>query len=94
MQGFINFVFSIFLISQLFSTLDQQIILRLANSRAVLEARERKSKTNSWITLLAANIIVELFWQTICSVIIFISWYYPTELLHINSPPSNSTCAE
>ncbi|ESZ90511.1 multidrug resistance protein CDR1 [Sclerotinia borealis F-4128] len=90
MQGFINFLFSIFLISQLFSTLDQQIIPRLAHSRALFEARERKSKSYSWITFLTANVIVELFWQTVCSVVIFISWYYPTGLWR-NGDPSFGT---
>ncbi|KAF7867296.1 hypothetical protein EAF04_005379 [Stromatinia cepivora] len=90
MQGFVNFLFSIFLISQLFSTLDQQIIPRLANNRVLFEARERKSKSYSWITFLTTNIIVELFWQTVCSVVIFVSWYYPTGLWH-NSDPSFGT---
>ncbi|VUC35730.1 unnamed protein product [Clonostachys rosea] len=79
-QGLTNFIFSIFLISQLFSTLDQQIIPRLADGRSLFEARERRSKSYSWTTFLAANILVELFWQAVASVIIFVSWYYPTLL--------------
>jgi ATP-binding cassette subfamily G (WHITE) protein 2 (PDR) len=86
MQGFVNFLFSIFPITQLFSTLDQQIIPRLANGRGLFETRERKSKSYSWITFLTANIVVELFWQTVSSVIIFISWYYPTDLWHNSDP--------
>ncbi|QSZ28689.1 hypothetical protein DSL72_003189 [Monilinia vaccinii-corymbosi] len=90
MQGFINFLFSIFLISQLFSTLDQQIIPRLADSRTLFEARERKSKSYPWTIFLTANIIVELFWQAICSIVIFITWYYPTGLWR-NGDPSFGT---
>lgn len=86
MQGFINFLFSIFLISQLFSTLDQQIIPRLTSGRALFEARERRSKSYSWTVFLAANIFVELYWQTVASVIIFVSWYYPTGLWRNNDP--------
>jgi ATP-binding cassette subfamily G (WHITE) protein 2 (PDR) len=79
-QGFINYLFSIFLITQLFSTLDQQIIPRLADGRALYEARERKSKAYSWTVFLTANIIVEICWQTIAAVVIFVTWYYPTGL--------------
>ncbi|OTA55242.1 hypothetical protein K449DRAFT_176834 [Hypoxylon sp. EC38] len=89
MQGFINFLFSIFLISQLFSTLDQQIIPRLADNRSLFEARERRSKSYSWTVFLAANVIVELCWQTVASVVILASWYYPT-LLWRNGDPSFS----
>jgi ATP-binding cassette, subfamily G (WHITE), member 2, PDR len=90
MQGFINFLFSIFLITQLFSTLDQQIIPRLADGRSLFEAREKRSKSYSWTVFLAANVIVELCWQTAASVLIFISWYYPTGLWQ-NSDPSFGT---
>ncbi|TAQ91217.1 hypothetical protein B7494_g440 [Chlorociboria aeruginascens] len=86
MQGFINFLFSIFLITQLFSTLDQQIIPRLADGRSLYEAREKKSKVFSWIVFLTANIVVELFWQTIASVVTFVSWYYPTGLWRNGDP--------
>lgn len=80
MQGFINFLFSIFLNSQLFSTLDQQIIPRLAHNRSLFEARESRSKSYSWTVFLAANVIVELWWQTVASVVVFVSWYYITLL--------------
>ncbi|KUI58463.1 ABC transporter CDR4 [Cytospora mali] len=86
MQGFVNFLFSIFLISQLFSTLDQQIIPRLADGRALFEAREKRSKSYSWTVFLVSNIIVELYWQTVASVVIFISWYYPTGLWRNSDP--------
>ncbi|KAI1410222.1 ABC-2 type transporter-domain-containing protein [Hypoxylon sp. FL1857] len=86
MQGFINFVFSIFLISQLFSTLDQQIIPRLTDGRSLFEAREMRSKSYSWSVFLTANIFVELFWQTVASVVIFVSWYYPTGLWRNGDP--------
>ncbi|KAH7324462.1 ABC-2 type transporter-domain-containing protein [Stachybotrys elegans] len=79
-QGFTNFLFSIFLITQLFSTLDQQIIPRLVAGRSLFEARERRSKSYSWIVFLSSNVIVELWWQTVASVVVFASWYYLTLL--------------
>ncbi|KAI9167952.1 ABC multidrug transporter C [Paramyrothecium foliicola] len=80
MQGFTNFIFSIFLITQLFSTLDQQIIPRLVTNRSLFETRERRSKSYSWVVFLTSNIIIELWWQTIASVAVFLSWYYLTLL--------------
>ncbi|KUL86670.1 hypothetical protein ZTR_03032 [Talaromyces verruculosus] len=46
----------------------------------LFEEREGRSKTYPWTLFLAANLTVELCWQTIASVLIFVSWYYPTGL--------------
>lgn len=45
--------------------------------RALYEARERPSKTYSWQAFMAANLIVELPWNTLMAVIMFAGWYYP-----------------
>ncbi|KAI1770956.1 ABC-2 type transporter-domain-containing protein [Hypoxylon cercidicola] len=79
-QGLQNLIFSMFLLTQMFGTLDQQIIPRLINGRNLFEARERRSKSYSWTVFLTANILVEFFWQTIGAVLLFIPWYYPTGL--------------
>jgi ATP-binding cassette subfamily G (WHITE) protein 2 (PDR) len=79
-QGVTNIFFSVFLFTQLFSTIDQQVIPRLSAGRALFEARERRSKTYSWMVLLAAHIIAELFWQTVAALLIFVCWWYPTGL--------------
>lgn len=75
-----NILFSIFLISQLFSTLNQQIVLRFAESMDRFEARERRAKTFSWSSFLASNLVVEISWLTMASVLIFVAWYFPTGL--------------
>lgn len=82
MQGLTNLLFSIFLICQLFSTLDQQVIPRLVDNRALFEARERRSKAYSWTVFLAANILVEAAWQVPASLLVYVTWYYPTGLWH------------
>ncbi|KAF1961950.1 AtrD, ABC-transporter [Byssothecium circinans] len=79
-QGVMNIFFSVFLFTQLFSTIDQQVIPRLSSGRSLFEARERRSKTYSWVALLSAHILVELFWQTVASLLVFITWWYPTGL--------------
>lgn len=72
MQNWItNIFFSVFLFTQLFSTIDQQVIPRLIAGRSLFEARERRSKSYSWTVFIAANVLVELFWQTIASVLFF-----------------------
>lgn len=79
-QGLTNTLFSIFLLTQLFSTIDQQVIPRLTNARELFESREQPSKAYSWLIFLLSTILVEVAWQTISSVLIFVCWYYPTGL--------------
>ncbi|OTB00937.1 hypothetical protein M426DRAFT_266701 [Hypoxylon sp. CI-4A] len=77
-QGFTDLLFSIFLLTQLFPSVGQQIIPRLTDGRSLFEARERRNKSYSWVVFIASNIVVELFWQTLVSVLVYITWYYPT----------------
>lgn len=79
-QGLTDIVFSIFLVTQLFSTLNQQIILRFADGMTMYEARERRAKSYNWAIFLVANLIVEAVWQTIAAILVFAMWYYPTGL--------------
>ncbi|KAI2467417.1 ABC drug exporter AbcA [Annulohypoxylon bovei var. microspora] len=79
-QGVVNLLFSVFLITQLFSCVDQLVIPHFINGRALFEARERNSKSYAWVVFVAANVLVELLWQTIIAVPIFAAWYYPTGL--------------
>lgn len=77
-QGLTNLLFSIFLISQLFSILSMLIIPRFVHGRVVFEARERNSKIYSWVAFVTASIIIEVAWLTLISAVIFVCWYYPT----------------
>ncbi|KAJ5658224.1 uncharacterized protein N7484_001873 [Penicillium longicatenatum] len=77
-QGLTSSIFSCFLISIIFNTVDQQIIPRFIDNREIFEARERQSKTYSWPIFVAANMIVELVWQSLTAVPVFVAWYYPT----------------
>ncbi|KAI0197464.1 ABC-2 type transporter-domain-containing protein [Astrocystis sublimbata] len=80
LQGFQNLLFSMFLLTQIFGTMDQQVIPRLMEGRALFEGRERRSKTYHWTVFLASNVIVEFAWQLLATVLIFAIWYYPTGL--------------
>ncbi|KAF3069069.1 ABC transporter CDR4 [Daldinia childiae] len=91
MQGLINVLFSIFLLASIFNNVDQQIIPRFIRGRQLFEARERPSKTYSWIVFVASNVIVEAVWQTVTSVLLFIVWYYPTGLWKNGDPSFSRT---
>jgi ABC-type multidrug transport system permease subunit len=77
-QGLTNSLFSMFLVTQQFSTISQQIIPRFINGRSLFEARERRDGSYSWVVFVASNLLVESFWQTLASVLVFTSWYFPT----------------
>ena len=48
--------------------------------RSLYEVRERPSKTYSWKVFILSNIIVELPWNSLMAVLIFVTWYYPIGL--------------
>ena len=77
LQGLQNQLFSLFMLMTMFGNLVQQIMPHFVIQRALYEARERPSKTYSWKIFMASNIIVELPWQTLMSVIVFAAFYYP-----------------
>ncbi|KAH8667575.1 ABC transporter CDR4 [Tricladium varicosporioides] len=85
-QGLTNIVFSIFLLTNIFTSVDQQIIPRFVEGRSLFEAREMPSKTYSWVVFITSHILVELAWQTLVAVLVFVSWYYPTGIWRNGDP--------
>lgn len=45
--------------------------------RDLYEARERPSKSYSWTAFMLANILVEIPWTILASIIVFLCMYYP-----------------
>ncbi|EUC42194.1 hypothetical protein COCMIDRAFT_104159 [Bipolaris oryzae ATCC 44560] len=90
LQGLQNQMFSIFTLFFLFGQFIQQIMPHFVAQRALYEARERPSKTYSWKAFILSNIIVELPWNTLMSVLLFLCWYYPIGLSH-NAEATDST---
>ncbi|EEH48113.2 uncharacterized protein PADG_04197 [Paracoccidioides brasiliensis Pb18] len=80
LQGLQNQMFAVFMLMTIFGNLCQQIMPNFAAARALYEARERPSKSYSWKAFMMANIIVELPWNALMAVIIFVCWYYPIGL--------------
>lgn len=88
-QGLQNQMFSIFMLLTIFGNLVQQIMPNFCTQRALYEVRERPSKTYSWKAFMTANIIVELPWNALMSVVIFVCWYYPIGLYR-NAEPTDA----
>lgn len=79
-QGLQNQMFSIFLLFTIFGQLVQQIMPHFVTQRSLYEVRERPSRTYSWKAFMISNITVELPWNALMAVIIFVCFYYPIGL--------------
>lgn len=88
-QGLQNQMFAIFMLMTIFGQLVQQIMPHFVTQRALYEVRERPSKTYSWKAFMMSNIFVEIPWNTLMAVIIFLCWYYPIGLWR-NAEPTNA----
>lgn len=88
-QGMTNQLFSVFMLITIFGNLTQQIMPHFVTQRALYEARERASKTYSWQVFILSNIAVEIPWNSLMAVIMFVSWYYPIGLYR-NAQPTDT----
>ncbi|KAJ5050773.1 uncharacterized protein L3040_002644 [Drepanopeziza brunnea f. sp. 'multigermtubi'] len=85
-----NQMFAIFMIFTIFGNIVQQIMPHFVTQRALYEVRERPSKTYSWAAFMVSNIVVELPWNTLMSILMFFCWYYPAGL-YKNASPTDAT---
>ena len=76
-QGLQNQLFSIFMLMTIFGNIVQQTMPHFVTQRALYEVRERPSKTYSWKVFMLSQIIVELPWNTLMSILIYFCFYYP-----------------
>lgn len=79
-QGLQNQMFAIFNILTVFGQLTQQQMPHFVVQRSLYEVRERPSKVYSWKVFMLSQIIVELPWNTLMAVLMFVCWYYPVGL--------------
>jgi ATP-binding cassette subfamily G (WHITE) protein 2 (PDR) len=70
------------------SNLVPQILPNFVTQRSLYEARERPAKTYSWQVFMLSNILVELPWNALMSLLIFVGWYYPIGFYR-NAEPTN-----
>jgi ATP-binding cassette subfamily G (WHITE) protein 2 (PDR) len=76
-QGMQNVLFSIFMVTTIFTTLVNQIMPLFVSQRSLYEVRERPSKAYSWKAFFIANVVVEVPYQIIAGVLTFACFYYP-----------------
>ncbi|RHZ57995.1 uncharacterized protein CDV56_104774 [Aspergillus thermomutatus] len=69
-------MFAIFMLLVIFAFLTYQTMPNFIMQRTLYEARERPSKTYSWAVFMLANIVVELPWNTLAAVLIYLPFYY------------------
>jgi ABC-type multidrug transport system permease subunit/ABC-type multidrug transport system ATPase subunit len=88
-EGLKNQMYSVFLLLTIFGTLVEQIMPHFVTQRSLYEVRERPSKTYSWKVFMAANIIVELPWNTLMAALMYFCWYYPVGF-YKNAEPTHT----
>ncbi|KAK5688623.1 hypothetical protein LTS10_000601 [Elasticomyces elasticus] len=76
-QGMQNTLYSLFMVTTIFSTLVQQIMPLFVTQRSLYEVRERPSKAYSWKAFIIAQIVVEWPYQIITGILIYATFYYP-----------------
>lgn len=79
-QGLQNQMFAIFNLMTIFGQLVQQSMPQFVIQRSLYEVRERPSKVYSWKIFMLSQLIVEIPWNALMSVIMFFCWYYPVGL--------------
>ncbi|KAF7927775.1 uncharacterized protein EAE98_006157 [Botrytis deweyae] len=77
LQDLQNQTFGVFMLLTLASSFVAQILPNVLAQRALFEARERPAKIYSWPAFMISNILVQLPWNTLSAIIIFLCWYYP-----------------
>ena len=86
-QGLQNQTFSVFNLLTVFGQLVQQTMPYFVVQRSLYEVRERPSKVYSWKVFMLSQIIVEIPWNTLMSLLMFLCFYYPIGL-YKNAEPT------
>ncbi|KZZ87543.1 ABC-2 type transporter [Moelleriella libera RCEF 2490] len=77
LSGLQNQLWAIFMFLVLFLNINEQIMPMFVPQRNLYEARERPSKIYRWTTYVLANILIELFWNSLMAILMYFCWYYP-----------------
>ncbi|PPQ86500.1 hypothetical protein CVT25_008244 [Psilocybe cyanescens] len=75
-QGTQNKLFSIFMATILSVPLANQLQVPFINTRKIYEIRERPSRMYSWTALITSQIMIEVPWNIVGSIILFFTWYW------------------
>ncbi|PWY68767.1 ABC-transporter [Aspergillus eucalypticola CBS 122712] len=76
-QGLQSSIFSVFMITAIFTALVQQIMPQFIFQRDLYEVREQPSKTYHWAAFLGANLLAEIPYQMFVAILVYASFVYP-----------------
>ncbi len=69
-------MFSVFLLLVIFAFLTYQTMPHFIRQRELFEVRERAARTYHWAVFMLANVVVELPWNTLAALLVFLPFYY------------------
>lgn len=78
MTGLQDQMFAVFMLLVVFAFLSYQTMPNFIKQREIYEARERSSKMYSWIVFMLSNIAVEIPWNSLVGVLLYVLFYYLT----------------
>ncbi|VTT76298.1 unnamed protein product [Fusarium fujikuroi] len=76
LQGLQNQLFSIFMLLVIFAFLTYQTMPGFVTQRTLYEGRERSSKTYAWYNLILANTVIEMAWNSVASLAVYLPFYF------------------
>ncbi|GKZ66701.1 hypothetical protein AnigIFM50267_000569 [Aspergillus niger] len=74
--------FAIFMLLVIFAFLAYQSMPNFIKQRDLYEVRERPAKTYAWSAFMLANIVVDIPWNSLAAVLIFLPFYYIIGMYH------------
>ncbi|CCD23783.1 ATP-binding cassette multidrug transporter PDR5 NDAI_0C01220 [Naumovozyma dairenensis CBS 421] len=77
LQGLQNQMLAIFMFTVIFNPILQQYLPTFVQQRDLYEARERPSRTFSWLAFIISQIVVEIPWNLLAGTIAYFIYYYP-----------------
>ncbi|KAI1635230.1 ABC-2 type transporter-domain-containing protein [Biscogniauxia mediterranea] len=75
-SGVQNQMFSLFMLLVIFAFLVYQSMPHFLTQRQQYEGRERSSRIYSWYVFILSNLLVEIPWSTVASLLVFVPFYY------------------
>ncbi|KAL1889018.1 Multidrug resistance protein [Sporothrix stenoceras] len=69
-------MFSLFLLLVIFAFLTYQTMPHFIQQRELFEVRERAARTYHWAVFISANVLVEIPWNTLAALLVFLPFYY------------------
>ncbi|KAK4178978.1 ATP-binding cassette transporter [Triangularia setosa] len=76
-KGLQNQMFAIFEMIAITGQLVTQQMPNFVTQRSLYEVRERPAKTYSWVVFMITQLVAEIPWYTLCSVIMWALFYFP-----------------